>query len=111
MIFSCRGKRISKYQNYRIRGGLGGFGTDLAIVIDPYSTLTLQNKYIREGERSVKGTWPLHCYAGEIGTLVLHKFFVVVISLCCRYWRLTFLEKSSRRSRLRFREVPSLRRR
>ena len=31
-------------------GGLGGFGTDPALVTDPYSTLTVQ-KSIKERER------------------------------------------------------------
>ena len=38
-------------------------------------------------------------------------FSLESIPLCCRYWRLSSLEKRSKRTRSRFREVPNLKRR
>ena len=59
----------------------------------------------------MKRTWTLRCYAREIGTLISPTFSLDSISLCYRAWRLRFLEKRNKRSRSRFREVPSLKRR
>ena len=41
----------------------------------------------------------LHHYARGIGTLFAHTFSLVIIPLCCRAWRLSSLEKRSRRCR------------
>ena len=53
----------------------------------------------------------LQCYVGGIETLIPPTFSLDAISLCCRSWRLSSLEKRSRRTKSRFHEVPSLRRR
>ena len=74
-------------------------------------TLSLQKHINRGREVHERRLEPLHYYAGGIGTLFAHTFSLVIISLCCRAWRLSSLEKRSIRTRLRFHEVPNLKRR
>ena len=82
-----------------------------SVVTNFLSTLS-HHKHINRGrevhERRLKS---LHCYAGGVGTLFAHTFSLEAFSLCCRAWRLTSLEKRSSRTRLRFFEVPNLKRR
>ena len=49
---------------------MGGFGTDLAVVTDPYSTLCLQKGINRGRYVHEKGLEPLYCFVGGIGTLI-----------------------------------------
>ena len=72
------------------------------------STLSLQKGINRGREVHERIVESLHCYAGGIGTLFSHTFALEAFSLCCRAWRLSFLEKRSNRNRSRFREVPNL---
>ena len=80
------------------------------VVSDPYSTLSLHKCINRRREVHERGLELLHCYAGGIGTLIPPTFALDVIPLCCKAWRLSSLEKRSRRTRSRFHEVPSKRR-
>ena len=42
-----------------------------------------------------RGLESLHCYAGGFGALFSHTFALEAFSLCCRFWRLSSLEKRS----------------
>ena len=82
-----------------------------SVVTTLYLTLSLQKVINRGRELHERRIESLHCYVGGIGTLILPTFSLVIISLCCIAWRLSSLEKRRNRTRSRFREVPSLRRR
>ena len=73
-----------------------------SVVTTLSSTLSL-HKHINIGrevhERRLES---LHCYAGGIGTLFAQTFALEALSLCCRAWRLSSLEKRSIRTRSRF---------
>ena len=79
------------------------------IVTDLYSTISLQKCINKGREVHESGLEPLRCYVGGIGTLIPPTFDLDFISLCCRAWRVSSLEKRSKRTRSRFCEVPSLR--
>ena len=81
------------------------------VVTDPYLTLSLHKCINRGREVHERILEPLHCYVGEIETLIPPKFSMEAFSLCCKAWRLSSLEKRSGRTRSRFREVLNLKRR
>ena len=84
---------------------------NLGVVTDPYLTLSLQKCINKGREVHERGLELLHCYVGGIGTLNPPTFSLEIISLCCRAWRLSSMEKRSKKTRSRFREVPGLKRR
>ena len=82
-----------------------------SVITTLYSTLYLHKHINRGREVHERGLELLHCHARGIGTLFTHTFSLEAISLCCRDWRLSSLEKRSNRTRSRFCEVPNLKRR
>ena len=84
--------------------------TPLAVTTFP-STLFLQQHIDKGREVHERGIESMHWYAEGIGTLFAHTFSLEAISLCCRAWRLSSLEKRSSGTRSRFHEVPNLKRR
>ena len=79
-----------------------------SVVTTLYSTLSLQKHINRGREVHEKRLEPLHCYPGGIGTLFAHTFSLEAISLCCRAWRMSSLEKRNNITKSRLSEVPSL---
>ena len=102
---------MSKIDVSRILGSLGSYATDSSVVTTFSLTLYLQKGINRGREVHERELELLHCYDGGIGTLISPTFSLEYISLCCRAWRLSSLEKRSSITRSRFCEVPNLKRR
>ena len=81
------------------------------VITDPYSTLYLHKCINRRREVHERGLELWHYYTIGIGTFIPPTFALDVVSLCCRAWRLSSLEKRNNITISRFCEVPSLRRR
>ena len=106
--FSCRCQK-KKFLEVRVVWVLMQLTPSVVTTLP--STLSLQKHINRVREVHERGLESLHCYAGGIGTLFPPTFALEALSLCCRAWRLSSLEKRSSRTGSRFREVPNLERR
>ena len=83
---------------------------NLIFVMTPVRSYLFRKGYKR-GREVHEEDFTFAFYAAGIGTLIPPTFSLDSIFLCRIHWRLSSLDKRSRRSRSRFREVPSKRRR
>ena len=73
-----------------------------SVVTTLSSTLYLQKGINRGREVDERRLEYFHCYAGEIGALIPPTFSLEYLSLCCKAWRLSSLEKRNNKTRSRF---------